>query len=156
MEGKKEVKEECEVKKYKLGYTQGVYDMFHIGHLNLLNNAKKLCEFLIVGINTDELVENYKNKKPIIEENERKTIVENIKAVDQCILVSTLDKTEIHKKIPFDAIFIGDDWKGNERWRNTEKELALRGAEVYYIPHTKGISSTQLRLVEDERVGGLG
>ena len=144
------------MKKYKLGYTQGVYDMFHIGHLNLLNNAKELCEFLIVGINTDELVEKYKNKRPIVNEDERRLIVENIKAVDRCILVSTLDKIEIHKKIPFEVIFIGDDWKGNERWGNTEKELAPRGAEVYYIPHTKGISSTHLRLVENERVGGLG
>lgn len=144
------------MKKYKLGYTQGVYDMFHIGHLNLLNNAKALCDFLIVGINTDELVEEYKSKKPVINENERRTIVENIKAVDQCILVTTLDKVEIHKKIPFDAIFIGDDWKGNDRWSNTELELAPRGAEVVYIPHTKGISSTQLRPTQNERVGGLG
>lgn len=87
------------MKKYKIGYTQGVYDMFHIGHLNLLNNAKKYCDYLIVGINSDELVEKYKNKIPVISENERQIIVNNIKSVDQAIVVDTLDKEEILKKL---------------------------------------------------------
>ena len=86
------------MKKYKIGYTQGVYDMFHVGHLNLLNNAKKYCDILVVGVNSDELVQNYKNKTPIINQDERKYIVENIKAVDECIVADTLSKTEMLKK----------------------------------------------------------
>ena len=105
------------MKKYKVGYTQGVYDMFHIGHLNLLNNARDLCEHLIVGVNSDELVTQYKHKLPVIPEEERRLIVANIKAVDACEIVDTLDKVENYKRFHYDAVFIGDDWKGNARWR---------------------------------------
>ena len=82
-------------KKYKVGYTQGVYDMFHIGHLNLLNHAKEYCDCLIVGVNSDELVQSYKHKTPVIKQEERRTIVTNIKAVDKCIIATTLDKEEV-------------------------------------------------------------
>lgn len=132
-------------KKYKVGYTQGVYDMFHIGHLNLLNHAKQQCDYLIVGINSDDLVREYKHKTTVIREDERREIVENIKAVDCCVIVHTLDKVEIWMKYHYDAIFIGDDWKGNARWRRTEEELKPYGIDVIYLPHTDGISSTQLR-----------
>ena len=97
------------MKKYKTGYTQGVFDMFHVGHLNLLNNAKEYCETLIVGVNSDKLVQNYKHKTPVINENDRMEIVRNIKSVDKVILADTLDKMEMLKKIHFDAIFIGSD-----------------------------------------------
>lgn len=140
------------MKKYKVGYTQGVYDMFHVGHLNLINHAKEYCEYLIVGVNADELVQSYKHKNPVINEVERKNIVENIKAVDQCIITTTLDKVEIWKKLHFDAIFIGDDWKGNERWKRTQAELAPLGADVIFLPHTDGISSTILRPEELNKV----
>lgn len=133
------------MKKYKIGYTQGVYDMFHVGHLNLLNHAKEYCDYLIVGVNSDKLVRSYKHKNPVINEEERKNIVENIKAVDRCIITTTLDKVEIWKELHFDAIFIGDDWKGNERWERTQTELAPLGATVIFLPHTDGISSTILR-----------
>lgn len=133
------------MKKYRIGYTQGVYDMFHIGHLNLLNHAKEYCDILIVGVNADALVQSYKNKTPVINEEERRIIVENIKAVEKCIIARTLDKTEIWKEIHFDAIFIGDDWKGNPRWAKTQADLAEYGADVVYLPHTEGISSTMLR-----------
>jgi len=139
-------------KKYKIGYTQGVYDMFHIGHLNVLNSAKEHCDYLIVGINSDKLVEKYKHKTPVICEQDRQTIVANIKAVDECVVVDTLDKVEAWNNLHFDAIFIGDDWKGNERWRKTEEELAPLGAEVVYLPHTEGISSTILRFEKDYSV----
>ena len=132
------------MKKYKIGYTQGTYDLFHVGHLNLLNNAKKQCEYLIVGVNSDELVMQYKNKKTHINEQDRATIVNAIKGVDKVIITNTLDKLEIHKYIKFDAIFIGDDWKGNERWTKTEEMLKPLGAEVVYLPHTDGISTTIL------------
>ena len=140
------------MKKYKIGYTQGVYDMFHIGHLNLLKQAKAQCEYLIVGVNSDKLVEEYKKKTPIICQEDRKEIVDNIKGVDRTIIVNTLDKVEIWKDCHFDAIFIGDDWKGTRRWAETEKELAALGVDVVYLPHTDGVCSTELRDQEDMRV----
>ena len=133
------------MKKYKIGYTQGVNDMFHIGHLNLLNHAKEYCDILIVGVNSDALVQSYKHKTPVISQEERRIIIENIKAVDRCIIAETLDKTAVWNEIHFDAIFIGDDRKGNPRWEQTRKELAVLGADVVFLPHTEGISSTQLR-----------
>lgn len=133
------------MKKYKVGYTQGVYDMFHIGHLNLINNAKAMCEILIVGVNSDRLVEKYKNKRAIIPEHDRAEIVRNIKAVDKCIIADTLDKTSSWETLHYDAIFIGDDWKGNERWKKTEEELSQFGVDVVYLPHTEGVSSSMLR-----------
>jgi len=140
------------VKKYRVGYTQGVYDMFHIGHLNVLKRSKELCDKLIVGVNSDELVEAYKHKKPVIGEEERCEIVSNIKAVDECYIVGTLDKAAMHERFGFDAVFIGDDWKGSERWKKTEEELAALGAEVVYLPHTPGVSSTELRTEKDGKV----
>lgn len=135
------------MKKYKIGYTQGVYDMFHVGHLNLINRAKEYCDYLIVGVNSDELVQSYKSKYPIICQEERKMIVSNIKSVDSCIIVTTLDKKVLFDELDFDAIFIGDDWKGNARWTQTEKELGQYGVDVVYLPYTKGISSTLLNRV---------
>lgn len=139
---------------YKIGYTQGVYDMFHIGHLNLINNAKKYCDYLIVGINSDALVRDYKHKTPIIPEKERQMIVANIKAVDECVIVTTLDKVQILQRLPFEVIFIGDDWKGNPRWEQTKKELQKHGVEVVFLPHTEGVSSTKLRFIEPNKVDG--
>ena len=134
------------MKKYKVGYTQGVFDMFHIGHLNLINKAAAQCEKLIVGVNSDALVQEYKNKIPVIGESDRVEIIRNLKSVDMAIIVTTLDKRVIWDEYHFDAVFIGDDWKGNERWIQTENELAEVGAEVVYLPHTEGISSTTLRV----------
>lgn len=140
------------MKKYKVGYTQGVYDMFHVGHLNLINHAKEMCDYLIVGVNSDKLVETYKNKKTVINELDRTLIVSNLKSVDECFVVETLDKVELWNKIKFDAIFIGDDWKGNKRWEETEAKLEPLGAKVVYLPHTDGVSSTILRPVENKKV----
>ena len=130
---------------YKIGYTQGVFDMFHIGHLNLINKAKENCETLIVGVNSDRLAEAYKKKIPVIREEDRAEIVRNLKAVDGCFIVDTLDKEVVYKEHPFDAVFIGDDWKGNDRWDQTEKQLAKYGVKVVYLPHTPNVSSTDLR-----------
>ena len=138
--------------KYKIGYTQGVFDMFHIGHLNLINHAKELCEYLIVGVNSDALVEEYKKKKTVIDENSRALIVRNIKAVDRSEVVDTLDKTELYTKYKFDAVFIGDDWRGNDRWKRTEEDLSKYGVDVVYLPHTPDISSTLLRVEVPKRV----
>lgn len=134
-----------ELKKYKVGYTQGVFDLFHIGHLNLLNNAKDMCDFLVVGVNSDDLVKSYKNKLPVIRESERVEIVKNIKAVDKAIITNTLDKEQILQKIKFNAIFIGDDWYGSERWINTEKVLDKHGVKVVYLKYTGGISSSEIK-----------
>ena len=139
-------------KKKIIGYTQGVFDMFHIGHLNLLNNAKAQCDYLVVGVNSDGLVQSYKNKTPVVDELTRKTIVENIKAVDEACVVDTLDKVEIRKQIPFDVIFIGDDWKGSARWSKTQERLKEYGVEVVFLPYTQNISSTILRTQKEEKV----
>jgi len=132
------------MKKYKIGYTQGVFDMFHIGHLNLLNNAKEQCDYLIVGVNTDRLVKEYKNKDTIVSEYNRARIVESIKSV---ILTDTLNKEEILEKIKFDVIFIGNDWENNPRWLKTKDDMKEKGVDVVFLPYTKGISSTILREV---------
>lgn len=132
------------MKKYNIGYTQGTYDLFHIGHLNLLNNAKSMCNYLIVGINSDKLVKEYKNKDTVIKQEDRAKIVSAIKGVDKVYITTTLDKLEILKQIKFDAIFIGDDWKGNDRWEKTKKDLNELGVDVVFLPHTDGISTTQI------------
>ena len=107
------------MKKFKRGYTAGVFDVFHIGHLNLIRNAKELCDFLIVGVNSDELVESYKKKKTIQSLKDRMDIVSSIRFVDAVVENYTLDKMSAWEKYGFDVIFIGDDWKGNERWNQT-------------------------------------
>lgn len=130
------------MKKYKIGYTQGTYDLFHIGHLNILKNAKKQCDYLVVGINSDELVQDYKNKTTTINQFDRAAIVASIKGVDQVVIVDTLDKIQLQDQLHFDAIFIGSDWKGNPRWEQTQKDLAERNVDVIFLPHTDGISTT--------------
>ncbi len=129
--------------------------MFHIGHLNLLNHAKALCDFLIVGVNSDDLVREYKNKVPVISEAERMEIVANIKAVDKCEIVYTLDKLVALNNFHFDVVFVGDDWKGNSRWNVTIQQLAKVGVDVVFLPHTEGISSTRLRPLENAKVNDL-
>ena len=132
-------------KKYKIGYTTGVFDMFHIGHLNILKRAKEQCETLIVGVSTDELVRRYKNKTPIISYNDRKSIVEAIKYVDKVIPQENMDKVEAVKSIGANVVFVGSDWKGSTQWIEYEKLFAEAGCEVEYLSHTDGISSTILR-----------
>lgn len=139
-------------KKYHIGYTQGVFDMFHIGHLNLLKNAKEQCDYLIVGVNSDILVESYKNRHVIIPEDSRLKIVSAIKYVDKSLLSYTLDKRKMYEQLHFDVVFIGNDWKGNERWKRTEEDLGMCGVDVIYLPYTEGISSTGLLKLEKERV----
>ena len=127
------------------GYTQGTYDMFHIGHLNLLRNAKAHCDYLIVGVNADELVESYKNKKPIIPIEERIAIVSAIRYVDEVVVTKTLDKVAMWNELHFDEIYIGDDWLGNARWAQTGRDMEALGAKLVYLPYTKDTSSTLLR-----------
>lgn len=133
------------MKKYKKGFTAGTFDMFHIGHLNLLTQAKEYCDYLIVGVNSDDLVVSYKSKKPVINEKNRLKIVSAIRYVDEAFLSDTLDKITAYKRFGFDVVFIGDDWKGSKRWNDTEKALKKIGVDVIYLPYTQGISSTLLR-----------
>lgn len=133
------------MKKYKRGYTTGVFDMFHIGHLNILKKAKEQCEYLIVGVTTDALCESRKNKKPIICEKDRKEIVSAIKYVDEVVFQDSMEKIKPIKEYQIDAVFVGSDWKGTEAWIKYEEEFATVGCEVVYLDHTDGISSSILR-----------
>lgn len=128
----------------KIGYTAGVYDLFHIGHLNLLKNAKGLCDKLIVGVTVDELVA-YKRKKAMIPYEDRAEIVRSIKYVDAVVPQYDMDKLTMCKKLGASIMFVGDDWYGTEKWKNYEKEFAAEGIKIVYFPYTKGTSSTQIR-----------
>jgi glycerol-3-phosphate cytidylyltransferase len=123
------------------GYTAGVFDLFHLGHLNILKNAKSMCDKLIVGVTTDDLV-SYKHKKSVIPFSERIQIVSACKYVDLAIPQDKIDKVEMYKKIKFDILFVGDDWYKNEGWENYEKKLSEYSVKVIYFPYTKGTSST--------------
>ena len=128
-----------------IGFTAGAFDMFHVGHLNLIKNAKARCDYLIVGVNTDELISSYKNKHAVVPLEERLQIIESVKYVDEVIAVDTLDKEAMWNKKQFDLLFIGDDWKGSARWNETEETMKKYGVEVVYLPYTTGTTSTLLR-----------
>ena len=128
-----------------IGYTTGVFDMFHIGPLNILRRAKEQCDYLIVGVTTDELCYKRKKKYPIINEKDRMAIVESIRFVDKVVPQSDMDKTSFVKGNGVNIVFVGSDWKGTEAWNNYEKEFAKVGCTVVYLDHTDGISSTILR-----------
>lgn len=126
-----------------IGYTAGVYDLFHIGHLNLLKNAKGMCDKLIVGVTTDNLVE-YKGKQSMIPFEDRLEIVRSIKYVDAVVPQEDMDKLAMCKKLGASYLFVGDDWYGTEKWRNYEQEFEKAGIKIVYFPYTKGISSTRI------------
>lgn len=134
-----------------IGYTSGVYDLFHVGHLNLLKNAKGLCDKLIVGVTVDELVA-YKGKSAVIPFEDRIEIVRNIKCVDAAVPQYDMDKLTMCKKLGANVLFVGDDWHNTDKWKIYEKELALEGIKVIYFPYTKGTSSTKItkNLTESE------
>ncbi len=132
-------------KKYKIGYTTGVFDMFHIGHLNILKRAKEQCEYLIVGVSTDDVVESYKHKRPVVPFNERFEIISAIKYVDKVVAQTSMDKLEAYNELKFDALFHGSDWKGSSMYDAIAKDLAEVGVDVVFLPHTKGVSSTMMR-----------
>ena len=132
------------MKKYKIGYTTGVFDMFHVGHLNILRRAKEQCEYLIVGVSTDEVVQTYKHKTPVISFKERKAIVEAIKYVDKVVPQTSMDKMEAWKELKFDVLFHGSDWKNSDMYNKLENDLKAVGCDVVFLPHTEGVSSTIL------------
>lgn len=131
-------------KKYKVGYTTGVFDMFHIGHLNILKKAKEQCDYLIVGVSTDENVLSYKHKTPIIPFEERIAIVRELRCVDEAVPQTSMNKMEAWEKLHFDALFHGSDWKGSDMYNKMIEEFAAVGVDVVFLPHTEGVSSTLL------------
>ena len=132
-------------KKRIIGYTTGVFDLFHMGHLNILRQSKDYCDYLIVGVSTDELVQKYKNKNPIIPFAERFEIVSSIKYVDHVVVQSDRDKFRAYKELNFDIMFVGDDWKGKKIFVDLEKDFVDHGVQIRYFPYTKNVSSSILR-----------
>lgn len=134
-----------------IGYTTGVFDLFHVGHLNLLKNASAMCDRLIVGVTTDELVQ-YKNKQAVIPFEERLEIVRSLQYVDAAIAQVDMNKLGAWDKLKFDILFVGDDWYQTEKWRKLEDELTEVGVRIVYFPYTKGTSSTLINeILEDQR-----
>lgn len=136
-----------------IGYTAGVFDLFHIGHLSLLRNAKGMCDKLIVGVSTDELVK-YKGKSPVIPFTDRIEIVRNIKCVDAVVAQTDMNKLEMCKKLKANVMFVGDDWYQSPRWEEYEKEFLEANIKIVYFPYTKGVSSTQIsKALKHLRIG---
>lgn len=131
-----------------IGYTTGVYDLFHVGHLNILKRAKEHCDYLIVGVTVDDLV-SYKGKQVVIPYEERMEIVQAVRYVDEVVPQTTMDKMEAWNKYHFNKMFVGDDWKGTPTWNHWEEEFSKVGVEIIYFPYTKTTSSTKLREVLD-------
>lgn len=127
-----------------IGYTCGVYDLFHVGHVELLKNAKLLCDVLIVGLTTDEKVA-YKNTKCVICYEDRKTVLESCKYVDMVIPQDDHDKVKAYHKIKYNKLFVGDDWYDNDKWNEYEKQLNKHDVKVVYFPYTKKISTSMLK-----------
>ena len=136
------------MKKYKVGYTCGVFDLFHVGHLNLLERCKQQCEYLIVGMCDDDYVINIKKKEPVIKEDDRLRILNALKCVDLAVKVdveTTNDKMKAWHKFKFDVLFSGDDWKGTPRYLKTEEQFKEIGATIVYLPYTQGVSTTNIK-----------
>lgn len=133
------------MKKYQVGYTTGVFDLFHVGHLNILRRAKEQCDYLIVGVSTDEVVEAYKKRMPIIPYEQRAAIVAAIRYVDKVVPQTSMDKMEAYKREKFDVLFHGSDWKGSDMYNKIVEEFSKVGVDVVFLPHTEGVSSSQIR-----------
>jgi glycerol-3-phosphate cytidylyltransferase len=136
-----------------IGYTSGVFDLFHIGHVNVLRNAKSLCDRLIVGVSTDELVA-YKNKKPVIPYVERIEIVRASRYVDLAVPQDTMDKMDAYHRYKFGVMFVGDDWYKTDKWEEFEHQFKSEGVRIIYFPYTKTTSSTLInKTLESLRKG---
>lgn len=136
------------MKKYKVGFTTGVFDLFHVGHLNLLERCKEQCDHLIVAVCGDDYVTQIKHKTPIFSEEERLRIIGALKCVDEVSKISIEeidDKMLALKRFHFDVLFSGDDWKGSERYNRTEQQFAELGVSIEYFSYTQGVSTSQLK-----------
>ena len=129
-------------KKIIIGYTTGVFDLFHVGHVRILKKSKSLCDKLIVGVSSDNLVKKYKNKYPVISQKERMEVVKNNKHVNYVVSQNTLDKFISWKKLKYDIMFVGDDWYDTKKWQELDKKFKKVGVRIVYLPYTKGTSST--------------
>jgi glycerol-3-phosphate cytidylyltransferase len=128
-----------------IGYTTGVFDLFHVGHLNVLKRAKRMCNELIVGVTTDELVYERKNKYPVISFTERVEIVKAIRYVDEIVTQDSMDKMLAWEKLKFNIMFVGNDWKGTEKWNELEIRMNKVGVKIMYFPYTKTTSSSMIK-----------
>jgi glycerol-3-phosphate cytidylyltransferase len=135
-----------------VGYAPGAYDLFHIGHLNILKHAKSQCDYLIAGVVSDEMCLLTKGKLPVVPLDERLAIVRAISYVDEAVAEVVRDKTETWKSVQFDVVFKGDDWRGTPKGDKLEADFAKLGVEVVYFPYTMHTSSTMLRRHLEERV----
>ena len=134
-------------KKLVIGYTSGVFDLFHVGHVKILKRAKSLCDKLIVGVSTNKLVKKYKNKQPIIPYAERVEIIKNSKFVDLVVPQNSLDKIQNYRKLKFDIMFVGDDWYATKKWRLIDQKFRKLGVKIVYLPYTKKTSSTKINKI---------
>jgi glycerol-3-phosphate cytidylyltransferase len=132
---------------YRIGYAPGAFDLFHIGHLNLLRRAKDQCDFLIAGVVSDEVLIAHKGIIPIIPLAERLEIVRSIRFVDSAFPAMKNDKLEIWRELRFDVLFKGDDWRGTEKGDRLERDFAAVGVDVVYFPYTLSTSSSRLRRI---------
>jgi glycerol-3-phosphate cytidylyltransferase len=133
-----------------VGYTTGVFDLFHVGHLNILTKAKQHCDQLIVGVTTDELAEKLKGKRPAVPFADRLQTVQEIGCVDKALAEDIDDKIAAFEQLQFNIIFKGDDWKGSRKWKLLEPRFLALGVKVVYFPYTNGVSSTLLRDTLDQ------
>jgi glycerol-3-phosphate cytidylyltransferase len=131
----------------QIGYTTGVFDLFHVGHVRLLKNSKAMCDRLIVGVSTDELVRESKNKRPVIPFSERLEIVRNMNSVDVAVPQYTKDKLDAWNRYKFDLMFVGDDWYKSENWKVLDTQFQDLGVRIIYFPYTSTTSSTLINEV---------
>lgn len=134
---------------YRVGYAPGAYDLFHIGHLNILRHARSQCDYLVAGVVSDEMAERAKGRRPVIPLVERLEIVRSVKYVDAAFVETVPDKVETWKQVRFDVLFKGDDWRGTPKGEKLERDFAEVGVEIVYFPYTVHTSSTQLRRALD-------
>ena len=132
-------------KRFKVGYTTGTFDLFHVGHLNILEKAKENCEYLIVGVSTDELVKEYKGESPVISFEDRIRIIRALKCVDKAIPQQTMNKLDVLEDIQYDVLFHGDDWKNTEMYNEIEEKMAEKNISCVYFPYTKSISTQSIK-----------
>ncbi|MEU5807222.1 adenylyltransferase/cytidyltransferase family protein [Streptomyces sp. NPDC059650] len=134
---------------YRVGYAPGAYDLFHIGHLNILRHARSQCDYLVAGVVSDEMAERAKGRRPMIPLVERLEIVRSVRYVDAAFVETVPDKVETWKQVRFDVLFKGDDWRGTPKGDKLERDFAAVGVDVVYFPYTVHTSSTQLRRALD-------
>jgi glycerol-3-phosphate cytidylyltransferase len=141
--------------KRRIGYAPGVYDLFHIGHLNLLARARERCDHLVAGVVSDELSARAKGRAPVVPLEERLEIVRNIRHVDEAVAEVLPEKLDTWRQVRFDVIFKGDDWQGTPKGDKLERDFASVGVEVVYLPYTIHTSSTMLRQALDQLLLGV-